>query len=219
MATPISDQARLAAIAVSQAGRTALKLALKSPFSRWIAGVPTAYHLLILPQDLRTGDPSFAVELYDGYFGLAGAAAPVGSLSPFKIHPPTVAWQKELYAFSWLRHLHAAGDQVAQGRARQLAAEGLAVGRSAPHLARDADVVARRLIALLSHATFLLDGSDPEFYDAIMRALSRDLHDLTVIYGDVSGVARLRALTALILAGLCVAEQEAYLTSYLPRSC
>ena len=75
----LSDQARLAVLAVNKAGRTALKLALKAPFSRWMAGVPTAYHLLILPQDLRTGDPSFAVELYEGYFGLAGATAPVGS--------------------------------------------------------------------------------------------------------------------------------------------
>jgi uncharacterized heparinase superfamily protein len=32
-------------------------------------------------------------------------------------------------------------------------------------------------------------------------------------------VARLRALTAILLAGLCVAEQEAYLTSYLPVFC
>ena len=78
MSAQISDQARLAALAVNKAGRAALRLALKAPFSRWMAGVPAAYHLLILPQDLRTGDPSFAVELYDGYFGLAGAAAPVG---------------------------------------------------------------------------------------------------------------------------------------------
>ena len=93
----ISDQARLAALAVSNAGRSALRLALRSPFSRWMAGVPTAYHLLILPQDLRTGDPSFAVELYDGYFGLAGAAAPIGSESPFNVQPPSPCLGREIY--------------------------------------------------------------------------------------------------------------------------
>jgi uncharacterized heparinase superfamily protein len=216
MPLQISDQARLAALAVNRAGRSALKLALKAPFSRWMAGVPAAYHLLILPQDLRTGDPSFAVELYDGYFGLAGASAPVGSESPFKIMPPSVPWQKELYGFGWLRHLHAAEDQIAREKARKLTLEWIAASGSAPALARDADTTAMRVIAMLSHAAFILDGADPEFYDAAMRMLSRDVHDLTVIYGDTPGVTKLRALTAILLAGLCVAEQEAYLTSYLP---
>jgi uncharacterized heparinase superfamily protein len=216
MSAQISDQARLAALAINRAGRSALKLALKASFSRWMAGIPAAYHLLILPQDLRTGDPSFAVELYDGYFGLAGAAAPVGSESPFKIMPPSIPWQKELYGFGWLRHLHAAEDQIAREKARMLTREWIAASRGAPALARDADQTAKRVIAVLSHAAFILDGADPDFYDAVMRMLSKDVHDLTVIYGDSSGVARLRALTAILLAGLCVAEQEAYLTSYLP---
>src|SRR5208337_4596434 len=151
---------------------------------RWMAGVPTAYHLLILPQDLRTGDPSFAVELYDGYFGLAGSAAAIGSESPFKIKPPTVPWEKDLYAFTWLRHLHAAEDQIAREKARNLTSDWIAVSNSAPALAYDSDTTSRRVIALLSHAAFILDGADPDFYDAVMRMLSRDLHNLTVIYGE-----------------------------------
>jgi len=211
----ISDQARLAAFAVNKAGRSALRLALRSPFSRWMAGVPTAYHLLILPQDLRTGDPSFAVELYDGYFGLAGAAAPIGSESPFHVLPPSVPWQRDLYAFVWLRHLHAADDQIAREKARKLTSEWIAFASGAPALARDRDITARRVIALLSHASFLLDGAEPAFYDSVMRMLSRDLHNLTVLYNDGPGVGKLRALTAILLAGLCIAEQETYLSSYL----
>ncbi len=219
MSAHLSDHARLAALALNKAGRSAIRIALKAPFSRWMAGVPTAYHLLILPQDLRTGDPSFAVELYEGYFGLAGAAAPVGSESPFKIMPPSVPWQKELYGFGWLRHLHAAEDQIAREKARTLVLDWIAAARSAPALAHDGDTTARRVIAILSHAAFILDGADPDFYDAVMRMLSRDLHALTVVYGDCSGVARLRALTAILLAGLCVAEQEAYLSSYVSVFC
>jgi len=216
MSAQIADHARLAVLAVNRAGRSVLKLARKAPLSRWMAGVPPAYHLLILPQDLRTGDPSFAVELYDGYFGLAGAAAPVGSASPFKVRPPSLPWQKELYGFGWLRHLHAAEDQIARAKARKLTVEWIEASRSAPPLAHEADTTAKRVIATLSHAAFMLDGAGPEFYDAVMRMLSRDLHALTVIYGDSPGVPKLRALTAILLAGLCVAEQEAYLTSYLP---
>ncbi|HWJ18532.1 MAG TPA: heparinase II/III family protein, partial [Geobacterales bacterium] len=211
----ISDQARLAAHAVNKAGRSAVRIALRSPFSRWMAGVPTAYHLLILPQDLRTGDPSFAVELYDGYFGLAGAAAPIGSESPFHVLPPSVPWQRDLYAFVWLRHLHAADDQIAREKARKLTSDWFAFASGAPALARGRDITARRVIALLSHASFLLDGADPAFYDSVMRMLSRDLHDLTVVYNDGPGVGKIRALTAILLAGLCIAEQETYLSSYL----
>ncbi len=220
MTDTLSDQARLAALAVNQAARGALRLALRSPFSRWAAGVPNAYHLLILPQDLRTGDPSFAVELYDGYFGLAGAVAPTGSESPFSVQPPTPSWRKELFAFSWLRHLHAADDEIARERARKLTRDWMALGRRAPAIAHDVDVTARRVIAMLSHATFLLDGADPDFYDAVMRTLSRDVHDLTVTYQDAgTTVAKLRALTAILLAGLCVAEQQAYLNTYHQTFC
>ncbi len=128
--------------------------------------------------------------------------------------PPTVPWQKDLYAFAWLRHLHAAEDQIAREKARKLTSEWIAFYHGAPALARDRDITARRVIAVLSHAAFLLDGADPEFYDSVMRMLSRDLHDLTVIYGDGPGVGKLRALTAILLAGLCIAEQETYLSSY-----
>src|SRR5690606_13221778 len=144
MAETLTDQTRLAGIAVTRSLRSALRVVLRSPISRWAAGVPTAYHLLILPQDLRTGDPSFAVELYDGYFGLAGAVAPTGSESPFTIPPPTPSWQKELYAFSWLRHLHAADDDVARERARKLTCDWISLGRKAAPIAHDLDVTARR---------------------------------------------------------------------------
>jgi len=35
-----------------------------------------AEQLLLAPQELRTADPSFATELYNGHFGLAGRLAP-----------------------------------------------------------------------------------------------------------------------------------------------
>ena len=64
--------------------------------SRALSPVPAAHQLLLIPQDLRTADPSFASELYDGYFGLAGTVALTGSLSPYTVEPPSVSWQREL---------------------------------------------------------------------------------------------------------------------------
>ena len=133
--------------------------------------------------------------------------------------PPSVPWQKELYGFGWLRHLNAAEDQIAREKARKLILDWIAVRRGAPAVASEPDTIAKRVIALLSHAAFILDGADPEFYDTAMRLLSRDVHDLTVVYGDAAGVPKLRALIGILLAGLCVAEQETYLTSYQSVFC
>ncbi len=212
----IQDQARGAIASVGQASRAVIGYALRSPMTRWVAGPPAAHQLFIVPQDLRTADPSFASELYDGYFGLAGAVALTGSESPFTVLPPSPAWQRELYTFSWLRNLHAADDEVALEKARILIADWIALGRSAPRIASDADVAAQRVIALLSHAGFLLDSADADFYDAFMRMLTGELHDLTLNRGlRDNGVASIRATTALVFAGLCVAEQQSYLNGYL----
>jgi uncharacterized heparinase superfamily protein len=64
-----------------------------------------AEQLLLAPQDLRTADPSFATEIYNGHFGLAGSLVELGSQSPFEITPPSEGWARELYGFGWLRHL------------------------------------------------------------------------------------------------------------------
>jgi uncharacterized heparinase superfamily protein len=212
----INDRARAAAAAATQVSRTALKSMLRSSVGRWLKGMPSAYNLLIIPQDLRTADPSFATELYDGYFGLAGAVGLVGSESPFAIRPPTHLWRRELYAFSWLKHLHAAQDGIAREKARALISEWFAHSRKAPPAAWDVGVAARRLIAMLSHAGFVLDGVNAQFYDAMMGGLTRELHQLSVSYSEAGRtLARLQGLTALIFAGLCIAEQQSYLTACL----
>jgi uncharacterized heparinase superfamily protein len=211
----LQDQTRVAISTVSAACRNAVQYALRSPVTRWLSGPPAAHHLLIVPQDLRTADPSFITELNDGYFGLAGAVAIIGSESPFSVQPPSPAWQRELYAFSWLRNLSAADDDTARDRARALTAAWFAHSRSAPAVAWEQDVAARRVIALLSHAGFLLDEVDASFYDAFMRSLTSELHNLSVSRGGDHTVAALRALTALLFAGLCVAEQQAFLNVHL----
>ena len=59
-----------------------------------------AEQLLLAPQELRTADPSFATEIYNGHFGLAGRLAEIGAESPFDIKPPSEDWERELYGFA-----------------------------------------------------------------------------------------------------------------------
>jgi len=213
----MTERMRLAAMAASHASRAAMKTVVGSAPMRWIAGPPAAYTLLLIPQDLRTADPSLSAEMYDGYFGLAGDVAPIGSRSPFAVIPPSPPWLRELHAFSWLRHLHAAQDDVARERARQLIRDWLELGARTPDLTWETDIASRRLIAWLSHAGFVLERADPEFYDAFMAGLTRQLHNLSLSGRDEGhNVARLRAMVAMTLASLCVAEFESHLASYTP---
>ena len=79
-----------------------------------------AEQLLLAPQELRTADPSFATELYNGHFGLAGRLAELTAESPFEIEPPSEGWERELYGFGWLRHLRAAGSELSREQAKAL---------------------------------------------------------------------------------------------------
>lgn len=213
----MTERIRLAAMAASHAGRAAMKTVVGSTPMRWVAGPPAAHTLLLIPQDLRTADPSLSAEMYDGYFGLAGAVAPIGSESPFTVRPPSQPWLRELHAFSWLRHLHAAQDDVARERARALMRDWLALGANTPDLTWETNIAARRLIACLSHAGFVLERADADFYDSFMSGLTRQLHSLSLSGRDEGqNVARLRAVIAMTLASLCVAEFESHLASYTP---
>ena len=79
-----------------------------------------AEQLLLAPQDLRTADPSFATEIYNGHFGLAGSLVELDSQSPFEIAPPSEGWARELYGFGWLRHLRVAGSELSREQAKAL---------------------------------------------------------------------------------------------------
>ncbi|MBX2806199.1 MAG: heparinase II/III family protein [Hyphomicrobiales bacterium] len=169
----------------------------------------------MIPQDLRTSDPSFASELYDGYFGLAGTVALTGSVSPFTVQPPSLPWQRELYGMGWLHNMEAAGDQIAQEKARALILDWIEHSGDAPPIAWELDVVARRVSSVLSHAGFLLRGTQSNYYHSIMRMLTTELHYLTANYGEAYHTApRLFALTTILLSGLCVKEHQSLLNSY-----
>ena len=134
----------------------------------WSVAPRPVDRLLIVPQDLRTADPSFWREIEHGQFGLAGSIAFLHGRSPFDIAPPTAAWERELHSFGWLRNLAAAtDDDEARRGARLLASEWAIRFGSHKGIAAEPVVAARRLISWVSHATLLLDGADARRYEAI----------------------------------------------------
>jgi uncharacterized heparinase superfamily protein len=175
-----------------------------------------AEQLLLAPQELRTADPSFATELYNGHFGLAGRLAEVEIESPFEIVPPSEGWARELYGFGWLRHLRAAGSELSREQAKALVQDFIALKRSAHPLAWQPEIVGRRVISWLSNSVLILDSGEPQAYEGFLRALTSQLRYLSASYRDApDGVPRLVALMALIYAGLCIAEQQVVVDRYV----
>ncbi|MGE3529337.1 MAG: heparinase II/III family protein [Methyloceanibacter sp.] len=174
-----------------------------------------AEQLLLAPQELRTADPSFATELYNGHLGLAGRLAEVEAVSPFDIKPPSDAWARELYGFGWLRHLRATNSELSREQAKVLVQDFIALKRSHHPLAWQPEIVGRRVISWLSNSVLVLDSGEPESYEAFLKSLTSHLRYLSTGYRDApDGVPRLVALMALIYAGLCIAEQQAVVDRY-----
>lgn len=209
IADTFSTRARLTTSATNRAGRQAWRWLLRSPLLRWRYRGHPIDHLLIMPQDLRTGDPSFASEIYNGHFGLAGAVALLGTESPFTIPPPSGGWERELHGFGWLRHLHAAHDEISREHARTLVRDWIALNKHPRGLAWEPEITARRIISWLSHAAIFVEGADENFYDQVMRSLAMQFRYLRSAYTDApDGVPRLTAIIALALAGLCADEKQ-----------
>jgi uncharacterized heparinase superfamily protein len=179
-----------------------------------------AEQLLLAPQELRTADPSFATEIYNGHFGLAGKLAEIGAQSPFEIRPPSANWARELYGFSWLRHLRAADSELSREQAKALVHDFIRLQRQLHGLAWQPEIVARRVISWLSNSVLVLDVGEPEAYSSFLRALTAQLRYLSASYRDTpDGVPRLLTLMALLYAGLCVAEQQAVVDRYTRPLC
>lgn len=205
----LSTRARLTTTAANRARRVAWRWLLRSRLMRWRYRGHQIDQLLLVPQDLRTGDPSFASEIYHGHFGLAGTVAVVAMGSPFTVPPPSDAWERELHGFGWLRHLRAAHDEIARDHARTLVGDWISIHGAPRGIAWEPEITARRIISWLSHASVFIEGADEEFYDQVMRSLALQLCYLRSSYGDApEGAPRLTSLVALALAGLCADEKQ-----------
>jgi uncharacterized heparinase superfamily protein len=165
-------------------------------------------HLVIAPQDLRTADPTRAAEIYGGRFAFAGKVVMCDGRSPFEMMEPSEEWAESLLSFGWLRHLRAEDTSIARRHAQSLVDEWMNLQRSYSGVAWQPEILSRRIISWLSHATLILDDADERFYRRFLRSLNRQVQFLHSTARDAqSGVPRLQAQIALAYAALCIASQ------------
>ncbi len=164
-----------------------------------------AERLLIAPQDIRTGDPTVAAELYAGYFAFGGKIVNAHGRSPFEIESGSPAWTRALTGFGWLRHLRAANTGRARESARSLVDDFLThMGKPAQGPAWEPRVVVRRMLAWLSQSPLILEGANRAFYRRFMKGLGRAQIALEhEIKAGLRGETRLFAAIALAELGLC----------------
>ncbi|ODA67946.1 Heparinase II/III-like protein [Methyloligella halotolerans] len=211
----LAVQGRMVSGGQSYRGPGAFRRLMLSGVARLRYPGSEAEQLLLAPQDLRTADPSFSTEIYNGHFGLAGTHAVIGSHSPFAIMAPSEAWARELHGFGWLRNLRAAGNALAQEQARTLFTEWVKQNRSFTGLAWRPDVVARRVISWLANCMVVLDTENADAYHGFMRELTSHLRYLSATHREApDGAPRLVSVMALVYGGLCIAEQQAVTKRY-----
>jgi uncharacterized heparinase superfamily protein len=171
--------------------------------------------LIIAPHDLRTADATRAAEIYAGRFVFAGKIVNCHGRSIFDLEPPSEDWEIALLGFGWLRHLRAADTALTRANARSLVEDWIAnPANKRRAVARRADVLARRVISLLSQAPLVLNDTDNKFYRRYLRALAREIRFLRYTMVDVpDGVPKLQVLIALCYAALCLANQARHIRS------
>src|SRR6476469_8868843 len=170
--------------------------------------------LIIAPHDLRTADATRAAEIYAGRFVFAGKIVTCHGRSIFDLEPPSEDWEVALLGFGWLRHLRAADTALTRANARSLVDDWIANPSRKRPLERRADVLARRVISLLSQAPLVLGDSDGKFYRRYLRGLTREIRYLRYTMLDIAdGVPRVQVLIALCYASLCLANQAKHISS------
>ncbi len=184
----------------------------------WRYAGSTPERLQIAPIDLRTTDPTVALDIYSGRWVFNGDGIDVDGFSVFDAVAPNEHWARDLHSFGWLRHLRASDMAMSRPHARGLVDEWIRFSPRHDPPAWEPDVVARRLQAWLSQAPLLLDGCDYPFYRRFMRSFSRQTRYLRrVAYDGAPGLPRLRVMIALAAIALSMTDQQRFLKQAIRR--
>ncbi|MEL7543490.1 MAG: heparinase II/III family protein [Pseudomonadota bacterium] len=174
--------------------------------------------LLLVPQALRTVDPSFLTELNEGCLGLAGSVTSYAGGSPFLLTPPTDGWRDALHGFGWLAHLRATGSAEARDLAEAWIEDWAKRYRRRTGDPWRHDVAARRLIHLLCGAGFVLKDCSARFHDAYVALANRHLQHLVTVAPTLpDGLPHLQVLTSALYGALCIADQERVVDDMRPH--
>ncbi len=179
------------------------------PLSAWRSMRSGDSRLLIASPDMRTADPTIALDIYNGRFVLAGQSVETGGTPPFRLSPPSEDWERALHEFGWLRHLRAAETDVARKNAQALVGDWMKFHRRPTGIAWAPEVTARRVLSFLAQSAIVLQDADHEYYTKFIRSLIRQGAYLRTNFLSVEpGLPRLRTAVAIASIGLSLSRQD-----------
>ena len=215
LTTAAGGTTRLWTLVAKEMWRKARRRLRAGPVYRWRYSGRTPERVLIAPPDLRLADPQIALEIYYGRFPLSGHLVETGGRSPFQIDVQNRGWLKTLHGFRWLRHMRAAGTELAAANARALVSDWITIhGGSITGVAWEPATTAKRIIAWLQHSSVVLQGAEFPFYRAYLKSLAMQIRYLRSVVKEMpDGKDRLRARIALAFSALSLPAPASALRS------
>ncbi len=174
----------------------------KPPLPGFLSGRRPS-RLLVAPTDLRIADPLEGEDLLEGRFAFAGAVLETNGRPPFSFEMPSLAFERELAGFSWLRHLRTRRGEEANIFARAAVLSFMRRHRAPRGASWQTEIAVRRLNAWLCHSTVILKGADTGFYRRFVDQITRHERILRRRYAALPRDAvRLQTAIALAMAAI-----------------
>jgi hypothetical protein len=207
--SPMALVPEAARIAIAQGCDDVMSLVRQTWFYRQMLSGPVPVRIHAYTDDHRTRVLQDADALMRGRFRLGGQAVDIRQGSIFDQPAPSAEFAAALHGFDWLRHLEAAGGDLAREFALKLTQHWL--NRNARYTipAWRPDVTAERFINLFCHGRFFLGDLDEawrvKFFTSLRDqalVLGRSLHRAP------EGLPRLKCAAALALSGFCLGDDR-----------
>ncbi|HXJ02360.1 MAG TPA: heparinase II/III family protein [Micropepsaceae bacterium] len=168
---------------------------------------PVPDRILFHPADTRMRRLEDADAFIRGRFRLGGKKLDIRQGSVFDAVLPGDSFAVALHGFDWLRHLEAAGGDLARALALKLTQQWVKrFARFTPFAWRP-DIIAERFLNLFAHGRFFLTNSDLVWRSRLFVSLHNQAQMLARTVEEApDGLPRLKAAAALALSGYCLGE-------------
>ena len=162
-----------------------------------------------VPRELWPGSAEEADRIFRGDFDFAGRLLSAPNANPWRLAPPSQAWADEIHSFAWLRHFRAAGGDAATRHVEALIKSWLDDYDNWHPVAWQPEIIARRLIAWLTHSPMAISTRDLVYHSAVMNSMARQARHLSRTVDTArDGLPRLVAAIGLIYSGFCLPQGE-----------
>ncbi|MCC6305251.1 MAG: heparinase II/III family protein [Rhodobacteraceae bacterium] len=195
-------------------GWTAGRARLLDRLAAWRAGLVAAEaRFAAPPEPWLIGDAGRGRDLLDGHLAFGGARAEARGRSPWAVRPPGPAFSAELHGFAWLDDLAALGTPAAASLACAWVGDWTRRYGRGGGPGWTAGLAGRRLLRLVAHG-ILLTAREAAGAGAVRRQIARHMAFLAQRGADApGGLARIEALTAMLLAAQAVEDGAARATA------